>query len=101
MAIIVAIAVGIFSALPFLFSGKVAKSRRRHGKDLTIGMLVVMAVVSLAVLSLAICACSVVAPDSLIPFAIAEIAAFLGCVVVYGIWVFFGPKSRRVSEGVD
>lgn len=101
MAVVVGIAIGVLNALPFLLSDRIAKRRRRHGKDLTLGMLLAMVMASLMVMSLSICICYSIAPDSLLRFAIAEVAAFLGCTVVYGVWVFFGPKTRRVAEGMD
>lgn len=56
---------------------------RRRGADLSLGFLMAMVFATLVTMSLAICICKIASPDSLIPFAISEIAAFVGCVIVY------------------
>ncbi len=66
---------------------------RRRGEDLSLGLLVAMVAISFLTMLLAILLCKLIAPGSLIPFAISEVAAFLGCVVVYVAIEAIGHRS--------
>ncbi len=83
MFVIVAIAVGLCCGLPLLFNRRIARRIRQKGKDPSLGLLLAMVMISFLVMSGAIVICKVANPDNIIPFSIAQIATFVGCIVIY------------------
>ena len=81
--VIVAIAVGFCCSLPFLLNRRIARRIRQKGKNPSLGILLAMVMISFLVMSLAIGFCKIMSPDNILPFSIAQIATFVGCIVIY------------------
>lgn len=85
LAIILGIVVGVCGALPLLLTGRMAKARRRRGKDLTVSLVLLLVVVSFVFLTAAIGICGVMVAEMLVPFSVAAIAAFLLCMMGFAV----------------
>lgn len=84
VAIIAGAATGVVGAVPFFFTEKMEKGMRKKGKELTIGLLLLICVASLAFMSAMVLVFNAVLGSLVLQFAIATIVAFLASVAVYG-----------------
>ncbi len=94
VAVIVGILVGAVSVVPFgVASDRIRKVNPTHTLSM-LGFFLLTIVISFAILIAGILICELVAPDVALACAIAEFAAFIVGVVVFGIII-----ARRRRQG--